>query len=169
MLRRSTASPNSQHHQSHAAQQEISKGFRYRGMRICWGMPNWAAWWTPRILIVGIPTSFSSLTHGAKAIFVTDPVWQVMNLSEDPHSKAPGMFRNYTSRILISLFLTGTLAATAMALELTTSYQAGSTWNTVYAQGFSPSIDVLPDPGHARGTTVYLVGRFDPSDAIGIR
>jgi hypothetical protein len=36
------------------------------------------------------------------------------------------------------------------------SYLDGGTWNTVYVQGFSPSLGASPDPGLAAGDTAYL-------------
>jgi len=51
-------------------------------------------------------------------------------------------------------------AAHAQAAPFTTGYTDGGTWNTVYAQGFSPSIAPNPNPGSAAGDTVYL-DQFD--------
>jgi hypothetical protein len=42
------------------------------------------------------------------------------------------------------------------AAQFTTSYTDGGSWNTVYAQGFSPSLSPSPAPGSAGGDTVYL-------------
>jgi len=46
--------------------------------------------------------------------------------------------------------------ARVSAAQFTTSYLDGGSWNTVYAQGFSPSIAPTPAPGSAAGDTVYL-------------
>jgi hypothetical protein len=44
----------------------------------------------------------------------------------------------------------------ASATPFTTSYTDGASWNTVFAQGFSPSVSPVPNPGLAAGATVYL-------------
>ena len=36
------------------------------------------------------------------------------------------------------------------------SYLDGSQWNSIYAQGFSPSVEPSPNPGLGAGDTVYL-------------
>jgi hypothetical protein len=51
-------------------------------------------------------------------------------------------------------------AAQVQAAVFTTSYTDGGSWNTVYAQGFSPAIAPNPNPGSAAGDTVYL-DQFD--------
>lgn len=48
------------------------------------------------------------------------------------------------------------LASTASAAVFTNSYLDGGTWNTVYVQGFSPSVAPSPNPGSAAGDTVFL-------------
>jgi hypothetical protein len=48
------------------------------------------------------------------------------------------------------------LAAHSQAAPFVTSYTDGGSWNTVYGQGFSPSLAPNPDPGSAAGDTVYL-------------
>ena len=64
--------------------------------------------------------------------------------------------------VLTWVILAGVLsfAVRAHAAPFTTSYTDGGTWNTVYAQGFSPSIAPNPNPGSAAGDTVYL-DQFD--------
>ena len=47
-------------------------------------------------------------------------------------------------------------AASVQAAPFTTAYLDGGSWNTVYAQGFDPSVSPNPDPGVAPGGTVYL-------------
>src|SRR6185503_547212 len=47
-------------------------------------------------------------------------------------------------------------AAPALAVSFTTSYTAGGTWRTVYAQGFRANVTPTPDPGHAPNDTVSL-------------
>jgi len=42
------------------------------------------------------------------------------------------------------------------AAPFTTSYTDGGSWNTIYVQGFSPSVTPNPSPGLAAGDTVYL-------------
>jgi hypothetical protein len=44
----------------------------------------------------------------------------------------------------------------ASAAEFTTSYTDGGSWNTVYVQGFRPSLTPTPNPGSAAGDSVYL-------------
>ena len=41
-------------------------------------------------------------------------------------------------------------------IPFTTGVTVGGTWQTLYVQGFSPSITPSPDPGAAAGDTVYL-------------
>src|SRR5688572_16656576 len=47
-------------------------------------------------------------------------------------------------------------AERSQAAVFTTSYTAGGSWNTVYVQGFNPSLSATPDPGIGAGDTVYL-------------
>jgi hypothetical protein len=48
-------------------------------------------------------------------------------------------------------------ATTALAdITFTTGVTTGANWQTLYAQGFSPSITPTPDPGAAAGDTVKL-------------
>jgi hypothetical protein len=47
-------------------------------------------------------------------------------------------------------------ALSAFAVSFTTSYTAGGTWRTVYAQGFRANVTPTPDPGHAPTDTVLL-------------
>ena len=44
----------------------------------------------------------------------------------------------------------------AMADPFQVSYTDGGTWNTLFAQGFSPSLGPNPNPGVAAGDTVLL-------------
>jgi hypothetical protein len=44
----------------------------------------------------------------------------------------------------------------AMAVEFTTSYQDGASWNSLYGQGFKASINSSPNPGHAATDVVHL-------------
>ena len=44
----------------------------------------------------------------------------------------------------------------AHAQVFTNSYLDGSSWNSIYAQGFSPSLAPVPNPGLAAGATVNL-------------
>ena len=63
-------------------------------------------------------------------------------------------------------FLKSWIVAAALALcccgtqlwagPFSVSYLDGGTWNTVYVQGFSPSVSPNPNPGSAAGDTVYL-------------
>jgi hypothetical protein len=56
--------------------------------------------------------------------------------------------------ITLLLLLAGGTAA--WAVEFTTSYQDGASWNALYAQGFKASINPSPDPGHAATEIVHL-------------
>jgi hypothetical protein len=47
-------------------------------------------------------------------------------------------------------------AAPAFATPFTFSYLDGGSWNTVYAQGFSPSVSPNPNPGLVAGDPVFL-------------
>ena len=63
------------------------------------------------------------------------------------------MFR----RIYLWVFTTAIACATwSNAATFTTSYTDGGSWNTVYGQGFSPSVSPSPNPGISAGDTVYL-------------
>jgi PEP-CTERM motif len=46
--------------------------------------------------------------------------------------------------------------ATAWAAPFSVSYLDGASWNTVFVQGFSPSLGASPNPGLGAGATVYL-------------
>jgi hypothetical protein len=48
------------------------------------------------------------------------------------------------------------LAPVARAQDFTNSYLDGSSWNSIYAQGFSPSVAPVPNPGFPAGATVGL-------------
>jgi hypothetical protein len=54
---------------------------------------------------------------------------------------------------LIMLLLSSTAV---LAVEFTTSYVDGSSWNSLYAQGFKASINPSPNPGHASTDIVHL-------------
>jgi hypothetical protein len=43
-----------------------------------------------------------------------------------------------------------------LAAQFNVSYTDGGSWNTVFAQGFSPSVSPNPNPGLAAGAPVYL-------------
>lgn len=55
--------------------------------------------------------------------------------------------------LVMALALSGQ-SATAAAFNV--SYLDGGSWNTVYAQGFSPSVSPNPNPALAAGATAYL-------------
>ena len=57
--------------------------------------------------------------------------------------------------VAAAVVLTGAVSRSDGA-AFTTSYTAGGTWNTVYVQGFNPSLSPSPDPGVSAGDTVYL-------------
>jgi hypothetical protein len=62
-------------------------------------------------------------------------------------------------KLLVAAVVATSLAASALpasAISFTTSYTAGGTWRTVYAQGFRPNVTPSPDPGHAPTDTVLL-------------
>jgi hypothetical protein len=50
----------------------------------------------------------------------------------------------------------GTCAAQLWADPFTVSYLDGGSWNTLYVQGFSPSLGANPNPGLAAGDSAYL-------------
>src|SRR4051794_22564730 len=47
-------------------------------------------------------------------------------------------------------------ASMAIAAPFSVGFNAGGTWNAVYAQGFSPSVGPTPDPALAPGAQVAL-------------
>ena len=55
--------------------------------------------------------------------------------------------------ILLCLFVT---AHSALATAFTTSYTDGGNWQTLFVQGFQPSLTPSPNPGAAAGDTVFL-------------
>ena len=57
---------------------------------------------------------------------------------------------------LIAVAWASCFAPAAVSATFNVSYLDGGSWNTVYAQGFSPSVSPNPDPGAAAGDTVYL-------------
>lgn len=64
-----------------------------------------------------------------------------------------------TRRIWVVALALGLLVVPAnnsFAIPFTTSYTDGGNWQTLYVQGFSPSITPVPNPGSAAGDTVYL-------------
>jgi hypothetical protein len=61
-----------------------------------------------------------------------------------------------TKRSVSSLVLLLAVAPVAHAQVFTNSYLDGSSWNSIYAQGFSPSLAPVPNPGLAAGATVRL-------------
>lgn len=72
--------------------------------------------------------------------------------------------RGFSSRIgircaVLACLLGVGLSSSARA-TFTTSYTDGGNWQTLYAQGFRPSLTPSPDPGLAAGDTVYL-SKFD--------
>jgi hypothetical protein len=58
--------------------------------------------------------------------------------------------------VVIALGLLIALSKPAFAVPFTTSYTDGGSWQTVFAQGFSPSLTPVPNPGSAAADTVYL-------------
>src|SRR5262245_41112902 len=70
-----------------------------------------------------------------------------------------GQIKMICTRRMFAMAVGGVpLATGAMAWgdPFTLSQTAGGTWNTLYAQGFSPSIEPNPNPGLSAGSTVYL-------------
>jgi hypothetical protein len=63
---------------------------------------------------------------------------------------------NSTKRCLPLVILLFAIAPVAHAQVFTNSYLDGSSWNSIYAQGFSPSLAPVPNPGLAAGATVRL-------------
>jgi hypothetical protein len=59
-----------------------------------------------------------------------------------------------TTTIVVALLLS--CATRAMAAEFEVSYLDGASWNSIYAQGFSPSISPNPDLGLGAGDQVSL-------------
>jgi hypothetical protein len=64
-------------------------------------------------------------------------------------------FRRLATPVLAALFAIGVLS-TARAASYNVSFTAGSTWNDIYAQGFSTSLGANPAPGLSNGAAVYL-------------
>jgi hypothetical protein len=62
--------------------------------------------------------------------------------------------------VAMAVLVLSACASSAVAVEFTTSYTDGASWNAIYAQGFKASINPSPDPLHAPTDTVYL-DRFD--------
>jgi hypothetical protein len=57
--------------------------------------------------------------------------------------------------VVVALAL-GVCGTQLWAEPFSVSYLDGGTWNTVYVQGFSPSLGPTPNPGLAAGDTAYL-------------
>jgi hypothetical protein len=57
---------------------------------------------------------------------------------------------------LLGAFVCIITAGSVHALPFTTGYTDGTSWNAVYAQGFSPSLSPTPNPGSAAGDPAYL-------------
>ncbi len=72
------------------------------------------------------------------------------------------MTRSRTAAVVaaVAVLVLSACTSSALALEFTTSYTDGETWNQLYAQGFKPAMDANPDPGYAYDDTVNL-NRFD--------
>lgn len=60
------------------------------------------------------------------------------------------------SRAALALLMGAALAGTSTAAPFNVAYLDGGSWNTVYAQGFSPATSPSPNPGLAAGDVVYL-------------
>ncbi len=60
----------------------------------------------------------------------------------------------------VAVLVLATCTSSVLAVEFTSSYTDGETWNQLYAQGFKPATDASPAPGHDAGDTVNL-NRFD--------
>ncbi len=58
--------------------------------------------------------------------------------------------------VTVILCLLAVQQQSARATPFTTSYTDGGSWSTVYAQGFSPSLTPVPNPGSAAGDPAYL-------------
>lgn len=57
---------------------------------------------------------------------------------------------------LASCLILGLTCLQASAQPFSVSYTDGGSWNTIYAQGFSPSVSPNPNPGLADGDIVFL-------------
>ncbi|HYO10243.1 MAG TPA: PEP-CTERM sorting domain-containing protein [Tepidisphaeraceae bacterium] len=64
--------------------------------------------------------------------------------------------RSSAIRLAVSAGLSLGLCGSALATTFTESHTGGGSWNTIYAQGFSPSVAPSPSPGSAAGDPVYL-------------
>jgi hypothetical protein len=64
--------------------------------------------------------------------------------------------RLFSAAAPIMAFLLLGYGQSALAVEFTTSYQDGGSWNSLYAQGFKASMNPNPDPGHAPTDVVHL-------------
>lgn len=64
----------------------------------------------------------------------------------------------YLSKKRVVIAIVGLLVCrtNAWSVPFSVSYLDGSSWNSVFAQGFSPSVGPSPNPGLAAGDTVYL-------------
>jgi hypothetical protein len=60
------------------------------------------------------------------------------------------------SRVLLAVAMATCAVQLSLAAPFTVSFLDGGTWNTVYAQGFSPSVSPSPNPGLSSGATAYL-------------
>ena len=56
----------------------------------------------------------------------------------------------------LTVFVVLFISTALNAETFTTSYTDGGVWNTVFAQGFSPSLNATPEPGHSFDDTVHL-------------
>ena len=65
------------------------------------------------------------------------------------------MLVNRFGPVVVGIIILG-LFSPSSADTFTTSYTDGGTWNTVFAQGFSPSLNATPDLGFAPDDTVHL-------------
>jgi hypothetical protein len=59
-------------------------------------------------------------------------------------------------RLVLAIVVLCVCCGSAVADPFTVSYLDGSSWNTLYVQGFSPSVGASPNPGLAAGDTAYL-------------
>jgi hypothetical protein len=59
------------------------------------------------------------------------------------------------SAVLVAVVALAVVVQPAVAGTFSLS-TTGGTWNTIYAQGFSPAVDPSPNPGLSAGDTVYL-------------
>lgn len=58
--------------------------------------------------------------------------------------------------VIAAALALGLATSAACASTFSVGYQDGSSWNTVYAQGFSPAVSPNPNPGLAAGDPVLL-------------